>query len=206
MMISSNVSELVRVETCVSVLATLHWHLKSDFIFILERLLICGLCCVQGDGSPALISVSELECMSATRPVSGMRSRLSAAFCALLVPTSCTLWPPTRLWSAVKELALRRRSASLCKPSLLTPDLGPESLSVSFWQSVWGSSLVKPPQKREDLFVIHSNQKKKKKNPAEASQYMRFVNLIKQQNVMESGEIKLSLPPRPHTHSWFDRN
>lgn len=23
---------------------------------------------------------------------------------------------------------------------------------------------------------------------------------------MESGEIKLSLPPHPRTHSWFDRN
>ena len=30
---------------------------------------------------------------------------------------------------------------------------------------------------------------------------MWFVNLIKQQNVMESGEIKLSLPPRPRTHT-----
>lgn len=46
----------MRVETCVSVCpwplrATQHWHLKSDFIFILERLLICGLCYLQGDGS-----------------------------------------------------------------------------------------------------------------------------------------------------------
>lgn len=129
--------------------------------------------------------------------VTGSRFHLSAAFFALFIPTSCTLWPPTHLWSTVKELALCRRSASLCKPSLLAPDLGLESLSVSFWQSVWGSSLVKLLEEREDPFVIYSNEKNWLLQP---SQYMQVVNLNKLKRVMESGEINLSFPPR----SWFD--
>lgn len=89
--------------------------------------------------------------------------------------------------------------AQLCKPSLLTPDLGPKSLSASFWQSVWGSSLVKPSEERRA--ICNSFKPEHLPERPSASQCMQFVNLIRPQNVTQSGEIKLSIWQKGNTGS-----
>lgn len=85
------------------------------------------------------------------------------------------------------------------QPSLLTPDLGLKSLNASFWQCVWGSSLVKPLEERRA--ICNSFKPEHLPERPSASQCMQFVNLIRLQKVTESGEIKLSIWPNWNTES-----
>lgn len=125
--------------------------------------------------------------LSVCLPMPSMRSHPSAVLCALLFPTSCTLWPPTYLWSAVK----RART-----PPSLSFNLQTFTSRSRFWarsHSAWASDAPfeaapwSSSQMRDDPFGSHSNQKTVSNTERRPDDVCSL--LIKVQNAMESEEL-----------------
>lgn len=136
-----------------------------------------------GNGSPRVVCVRLMSAIC-------LRLACDSISPLLLIPTSCTLWPPTHLWSTVK------RACSLLLLSFASLHFSLQIWAWSHWQCVWGSSLFKPLEERRA--ICNSFKPEHLPERPSASQCMQFVNLIRLQKVTESGEIKLSI--------WQKRN